>query len=94
MKPTTPIEIDGEIYDRYTSSLAMMIRHNRDGTSTTSVNVRLVPTRVTADGQVITADAHARTMLMGREAGASEDTLAAVTAIKQAGQNFINGRGI
>jgi hypothetical protein len=94
MIPTQPIIIDGETYDRYTASLAFMVRHNPDGTSTTSCNVRLVPTRITEDGQVITADAHGRNMLMGQEAGASADTLVAVNGIKQIGQAFIDGRGL
>lgn len=94
MTPTNPIVINGEVYDRYTTSLAFMIRYNSDGTSTTSCNVRLVPTRVTSDGQVITADDYGRNMLMGQEEGAKPDVLAAVQGIKDIGQNFINGRGL
>lgn len=93
MTPTTPIEIDGETYDRYTASLCLLVQHKPDGSVSPAVNVRLVPTRI-ADGQVIQRDDHARSLLMGGIAGASEDAVTAVTAILAAGQTFINGRGI
>ncbi len=94
MNSTTPIEIEGKIYDRYTVSLAMMVRHNGDGSNITSVNVSLVPTHITEDGEVLTADAHRRGMVAGDVALASEDVKVAIDKILAAGQEFINGRGL
>ena len=95
MIPTTPIEIEGETYDRYTASLAMMIRHTKGGGQKVSANVRLVPTRIDSEtGDVITRDDHAQNLTNGDTLTGSTDVINAVDAILAAGQAFINGRGL
>ncbi len=90
--PTTPIIIEGETYDKYTVSLALMVRYNKQAQPITSVNISLIPTRVTEEGQIITADAHRRGMVSGDAAYASPDVQKAINAILLAGQEFISGR--
>jgi len=94
MTPTTPIEIEGELYDRYTASLALMVRHTPSGQKT-SVNVNLAPTRIDPEtGNPVVRHDHARSLLTGDATTASEDVQATVAAILAAGQAFIDGRGL
>jgi hypothetical protein len=59
MLATNPIQIDGQTFDRYSLNLAITGKYNGDGSTDAHVAMRLIPTRI-EDGQVITADAHAR----------------------------------
>ena len=93
MKPTNPIIIDGETYDRYSLNLAITGKYNGDGTSDANVAMRLVPTRI-QDGEVFTADEAAIGIALGSLAGSDAATQQAVGAIQAALQAYINAKGL
>lgn len=82
MKPTNPIEINGETYDIYTINLAITSVVNPDASEDANIAMRLIPTRIT-NGEVILANNYARSMALGRLAwedypatGPAEDSTA------------------
>ena len=93
MFATTPIQIDGQTFDRYSLNLAITGRYNADDSTDAHVAMRLIPTRI-EDGQVITADAHALGISLGTLAGADASTQAAVGAIQQALQTYLVAKGL
>lgn len=94
MNATNPLTIDGETYPYYTLSLAISGRIIPDGSTDASVAMRLVPTRVSTAGEVITAEAEARAVVLGTQAGADEPTLIALGTIRNAIQTYLNVKGI
>ena len=93
MLATTPIQIDGQTFDRYSLNLAITGKYNADGSPEANVAMRLIPTRI-EDGQVHTADAHALGISLGTLAGADAATQAAVGAIQAALQTYITAKGL
>ena len=93
MLATNPIQIDGQTFDRYSLNLAITGKYNGDGTPDAHVAMRLIPTRI-ADGQVITADAHALGISLGTLAGADAPTQTAIAAIQTALQTYLQTKGL
>jgi len=93
MTASTPLQIDGKSYDRYSLNLAITGKYNGDGSTDAQVAMRLVPTRV-ENGEVITADAEAKGIALGSLAGSDEATQQAVTSIQTALQQFILSKGL
>jgi hypothetical protein len=93
MKPTNPIEIDGQIYDLYTINLAITSVVKPDASEDANVSMRLLPTRI-ADGEVIVAEDYARVMLLGSVANVDLATKTAVAQISASIQEFIYAKGI
>lgn len=93
MLATNPIQIDGQTFDRYSLNLAITGRYLGDGSSDAHVAMRLIPTRI-EDGQVHTADAHAKGISLGTLAGADAATQQAVGAIQAALQSYITAKGL
>jgi hypothetical protein len=93
MTATTPIEIDGKQYDKFSLNLAISGRYLGDGSSDANVAMRLVPTR-TENGEVTTADEAAIGIVLGSLSGADEATQQAVAAIQSALQNYITSKGL
>lgn len=93
MKPTNPITIDGEIYDQYSINLAITSIVQLDASDDANVAMRLVPTRI-ANGQVILANDHARTMALGSVAEVDQATALAVSQISASIQEFIYAKGL
>lgn len=93
MKPTNPIEIDGQIYDLYTINLAITSIVKPDASEDANVSMRLLPTRI-ADGEIIVAEDYARVMLLGSVANADVATKTAVAQISASIQEFIYAKGI
>ena len=94
MTATTPLQIDGQTYDRYSLNLAITGRYLGDGSSTDAqVAMRLVPTRI-ENGQVETADEAAIGISLGTLAGSDEATQQAVAAIQAALQSYITAKGL
>lgn len=93
MKPTNPIEIDGETYDLYTINLAITSLVKPDASEDANVSMRLLPTRI-ADGEVIVAEDHARSMLLSSVANVDLATKTAVDQISASIQEFIFAKGI
>jgi hypothetical protein len=93
MKPTNEIEIDGEIYDLYTTSLSLMVRHFPNGETKTSVNVTLVPTRIDLEtGKAVLRNDHTRSLVSGNAENGSELVASTVSGMLELGQSFINER--
>lgn len=93
MKPTNPIVIDGETYDSYTINLAITSIINPDASEDANVAMRLIPTRI-ANGEVILANDHARSMALGSVGGVDEPTTLAVSQISASIQQFIYAKGL
>jgi hypothetical protein len=93
MTATTPLQIDGKYYDRYSLNLAITGKYNGDGSTDANVAMRLVPTRI-ENGEVITADAEAKGIALGSLAGSDEATQQAVASIQAALQQFILSKGL
>ncbi len=93
MTASTPLQIDGKQYDRYSLNLAITGRYLGDGSSDANVAMRLVPTRI-ENGEVITADEAAIGIALGSLAGSDEATQQAVGAIQAALQTYITAKGI
>jgi hypothetical protein len=93
MLATNPLQIDGQTFDRYSLNLAITGKYHGDGSTDAHVAMRLIPTRI-EDGQVITADAHARGISLGTLAGADAATQQAVAAIQAALQTYLQTKGL
>ena len=93
MKSTNPIEIDGQIFDLYSLNLIVSGSYDAEGKPDASVVCNLVPTRIDGDS-VETAPQHALNIRLGKLDQADAPTLAAVTSIHSALQQFILEKGI
>ena len=93
MKPTNPIIIDGETYDIYAINLAITSVVNPDASEDANVAMRLVPTRI-ANGEVILANDHARSMALGSVDNVDAPTATAVAQISASIQEFIYAKGL
>lgn len=93
MIATHPIEIDGRSYDRYSLNLIVSGSYDASGQPDASVVCNLTPTRIEGD-TVETAPQNALNIRLGKLDQADAPTLAAVTAIHAALQQFILEKGI
>jgi len=93
MQASTPLQIDGKSYDKFSLNLAITGKYNGDGSTDANVAMRLVPTRI-ENGEVITADANAIGISLGTLAGSDEATQQAVSAIQTALQTYITAKGL
>jgi len=93
MNASTPIQIDGKQYDKFSLNLAITGKYLGDGSSDANVAMRLVPTRI-ENGEVITADANAIGIALGSLEGTDEATQQAVGAIQAALQTYITAKGL
>jgi hypothetical protein len=93
MTASTPLQIDGKTYDRYSLNLAITGKYNGNGSSDANVAMRLVPTRI-EDGVVETADAEAKGISLGTLAGSDAATQQAIAAIQTALQTYISEKGL
>jgi hypothetical protein len=93
MNASSPIEIDGKQYDRYSLNLAITGKYLPSGQPDASVCMRLLPTRI-ENGEVITADAEAKGIVLGTLDGADAATQQAVAAIQAALQAYLQEKGL
>ena len=93
MTASTPLQIDGKTYDRFSLNLAITGKYNADGSTDANVAMRLVPTRI-QNGEVITADVEAKGIALGSLAGSDAATQQAVAAIQAALQQYITAKGL
>ena len=105
MIATTPLEIDGQTYDRWSLNLAITGKYKADGSPDASICMRLIPTRIvtaTTDAQgnevpaqAVIADSAAIGILRGRLSEITDPAEAtAVTAIQTALQTYIATKGL
>jgi hypothetical protein len=100
MIATTPLQIDGQTYDRWSLNLAITGKYKADGSPDASIAMRLIPTRIvpaTEDtaASVEQADAAAIGLLRGRLSEVQDPAeIACVTAIQVALQTYIASKGL
>ena len=93
MTASNPITIDGQTFDRYSLNLAISGKYKADGSTDASIACRLIPTAI-VDGEVITAESHAKAISLGTLAGADAATLQAVGAIQATLQAYLAAKGL
>ena len=93
MNATNPITIDGKQYDKFSLNLIVSGTYDASGQPDASVVCNLVPTRIDGDS-VETAPQHALNIRLGKLDQADAPTLAAVSAIHAALQQFIDAKGL
>lgn len=93
MNASSPIEINGIQYDKFSLNLAITGKYNGDGSTDANVAMRLVPTRI-ENGEVLTADEAAIGIALGSLAGSDAATQQAVGAIQSALQAYITAKGL
>ena len=93
MIATNPIQIDGQTFDRFSLNLAISGKYLPTGQPDASVCMRLVPTAI-ENGEVITAESHAKGIVMGTLDGSDEATQQAVAAIQSALQAYLAAKGL
>jgi hypothetical protein len=100
MIATTPLEIDGQTYDRWSLNLAITGKYKADGSPDASIAMRLIPTRIvpaTEDtaASVEQADDAAIGLLRGRLSEVQDPAeIACVTAITTALQTLVASKGL
>jgi hypothetical protein len=100
MIATTPLEIDGQTYDRWSLNLAITGKYKADGSPDASIAMRLIPTRIVpatedAAASVEQADAAAIGLLRGHLAEVQDPAeIACVTAITTALQTLVASKGL
>lgn len=93
MIATTPIQINGQTFDRYSLNFAVTGKYLADGSPDASVALRLIPTRI-EDGNVITAEDAAKAVVLGSMEQADEAAQQAFAAISQALQTYLASKGL
>jgi hypothetical protein len=95
MNATNPIEIAGVQYPKYSLNLAITGRYENDGSQNACINLLLTPTRISDEGEVITAPEAAASILRGRLSEVTDPAeQAAIAAIQTALQNYITAKGL
>ncbi len=100
MIATTPLEIDGQTFDRWSLNLAITGKYKADGSPDASIAMRLIPTRIvpaTEDtaASVEQADAAAIGLLRGYLHEVQDPAeIACVTAITTALQTLVASKGL
>jgi hypothetical protein len=94
MNASNPIEIDGQIFDRYSLNLAISGKYLPDGSSDASIAARFIPTRLVEDGEPEQAQEHSVNLALGSLSGSDAATLTAVAEISAALQKFILSKGL
>ena len=93
MNTTNPITVDGETFPLLSANLAISSSYN-NGTFEANAAMRLVPTRIDADGKTITSDENAKSILIGTTQGISGAEQEAMAAIYDAVQKYINVKNL
>jgi len=91
--PTNPIIIDGETYPLYSANLAIAAKYI-NGELNASAAMRLVPTRIDADGNTITADDYTRSLTLGSTSNISGPEAEVMIRFHNAIQTYIFEKGL
>lgn len=95
MNASAPIEINGIQYPKYSLNLAITGTYRPDGQPDACINLLLTPTRISEEGEVITAPEAARSLLRGKLAEVTDPAeQAAIAAIQQALQTYLQAKGL
>ena len=94
MNASSPITIDGKVFDKYSLNLAINGKYLADGTPDASIAARFIPTRLVEDGEPEQAQEQSVNIAIGSLSGSDEPTLTAVAEITAALQKFIISKGL
>lgn len=94
MNASSPITIDGKVFDKYSLNLAINGKYLADGTPDASIAARFIPTRLVEDGEPEQAQEQSVNIALGSLSGSDEPTLTAVAEITAALQKFIISKGL
>jgi hypothetical protein len=93
MQSSNPITIDNEVYPLYSANLAISSKYS-EGQFEANAAMRLVPTRLDEQGNSITAEEHAKSVLVGTTKEISGPEQEAMQEIYQAVQKFLIAKGL
>ena len=93
LTPSQPIQIDGQIYDKYVANLIVSTTYHPNGQQDCSVVWQLIPAYIGGNG-LVAATEYAKSIRLGTLDGADQQTIETVIVIQQALQNYINEKGL
>lgn len=93
LTPTNPIIIDGQTYDRYTASLAINTEYLGNYLDA-QVSMRLVPTRLDENNNVVLAEDYMIPLTLGTTEGITGPEEVAMMGIFNSVQNYILAKGL
>ena len=93
MNASSPLQIDGKSFDKYSLNLAITGFYLPTGQPDANIAMRLVPTRIEGE-QVETADAAAIGIALDTLSGSDAATQQAVSAIQSALQSYLQSKGL
>jgi hypothetical protein len=94
MTASTPLQIDGKQYDRYSLNLAITGFYKPEGQPDANVAMSLIPTRV-EDGVVEQAGMeHRKAVVLGSLSQANAEEQTAIGAIQAALQAYLQAKGL
>ena len=88
-----PININGQIYDRYNINLAISSWYKSDGSLDASAAMRLVPAKIN-EVSVQTDDQNPKAFVLGNMDTAGEAEKQAFGIIKSAIENYLRSKGL
>jgi hypothetical protein len=90
MNAKNPITIEDEVYPKYSANLAVTSFYKKGGQFEVNAALRLVPTRIDQEGNVIKKDSYYKSVLLGSLNATSGEEQQAINEIYNAIQNYIN----
>jgi hypothetical protein len=94
MNASTPNIIDEIEYPKYCANLAITSFYKKGGTFEANAALRLVPTRIDEEGNVIKKEGNYKSVLLGSLQEANPEEQQAIAQIYNAIQNYINVKGL
>ena len=94
MNASTPNIIDGVEYPKYCANLSITSFYKKGGTFEANAALRLIPTKIDEEGNVIKKDSEYKSVLLGSLNTANSEEQQAVSQIYNAIQNYINVKGL
>jgi hypothetical protein len=94
MNASTPNIINEVQYPKYCANLAITSFYKKGGNFEVNAALRLVPTRIDEEGNVIKSEENYKSVLLGSLQEANPEEQQAITQIYNAIQNYINVKGL
>ncbi len=94
MNTPTPNIIEGESYPKYCANLAITSFYKKGGNFEVNAALRLVPTRIDEEGNVIKSEENYKNVLLGSLQEVNPEEQQAINEIYNAIQNYINVKGL
>lgn len=94
MNAPTPNVIENVEYPKYSANLAITAFYKKGGTFEANAALRLVPTRIDEEGNIIKSEENYKSVLLGSLQEANTEEQQAISQIYNAIQNYINVKGL